>query len=130
MIKTLLRQLILGAYFLAVPSLALAAPQYAWKPAQSGADTLQQRFAPPDGFQRSPVTPGSWGEWLRGLELKPEGSPVLTFKGDKKWRQDVHAAIIDIDVGDRDLQQCADAIMRLRAEWLFASGRRGDIAFN
>lgn len=130
MIKTLLRQLILGAFFLAPPSLALAAPQYAWKPAQSGADTLQQRFAPPDGFQRSPVTPGSWGEWLRGLELKPEGSPVLTFKGDKKWRQDVHAAIIDIDVGDRDLQQCADAIMRLRAEWLFASGRRGDIAFN
>jgi hypothetical protein len=37
---------------------------------------------------------------------------------------------MDIDVGDRDLQQCADAIMRLRAEWLFSTGRKADIAFD
>jgi hypothetical protein len=45
-----------------------------------------------------------------------------------KWRQDVHVAVIDIDVGWRDLQQCADAIMRLRGEWLFSAGR--PVAFN
>ena len=55
---------------------------------------------------------------------------MLLHTGAPKPRQDVHVAVIDIDVGPRDLQQCADAIMRLRAEWQFASGRPGDIAFN
>lgn len=105
-----------------------AAPSYAWKPPSQ--ETLAARIAPPSGFTRVPVPSGSWGEWLRGLAMKPAGSPVLTFTGAPKWRQDVHVAVIDIDVGKRDLQQCADAIMRLRAEWLFASDRTNDIAFN
>ena len=62
--------------------------------------------------------------------MKPAGAPVLTYTGAPKWRQDVHEAVIDIDVGKRDLQQCADAIMRLRAEWLYASGRAREIGFN
>ena len=109
---------------------ALAAPMYAWRASDEGASTLADRIAPPSGFERTPTEPGSWGEWLRGLRMKPEGSPVLTYTGAPKWRQDVHVAVVDIDVGKRDLQQCADAIMRLRAEWLFASRRAGDIAFN
>lgn len=55
---------------------------------------------------------------------------MLLYTGTAKWRQDVHAAVIDIDVGKRDLQQCADALMRLRGEWLFASGRKNEISFN
>lgn len=114
----------------AAPHAATAAPAYAF-PAQSpSGETLAQRIAPPAGFDRVAVASGSWGEWLRGLRMKPQNAPVLTFTGDKKWRQDVHVAVVDIDVGKRDLQQCADAIMRLRAEWLFASDRTGDIAFN
>jgi hypothetical protein len=110
---------------------ALAAPTYAWKPADAAPlDTLQQRFPPPPGFQRVAAAPGSFAEWLRGLPMKPSGAPVLLHTGAKKWRQDVHLGVIDIDVGTRDLQQCADAVMRLRAEWLYANGRKRDIAFN
>lgn len=129
------RQIVLAAaIFAAMAQSALpvvAGPSYAWpSQAPASADTLELRIAPPAGFERVAVASGSWGEWLRGLRLKPAGSPVLTYTGAPKWRQDVHVAVVDIDVGKRDLQQCADAIMRLRAEWLYAAGRPGDIAFN
>ena len=114
---------------LAAPAAATAAPSYAWQYASSDA-TLEQRIAPPPGFTRTAVAQGSWAAWLRGLPMRPANAPVLIYTGAPKWRQDVHAAVIDIDVGKRDLQQCADAIMRLRAEWLFASDRKGDIRFN
>jgi hypothetical protein len=111
-------------------SAAAAAPAYAWRSPQDAAasGTLEQRIPPPPGFTRVAATPESWATWLRGLPLKPAGSPVLTYTGVPKWRQDVHVAVIDIDVGSRDLQQCADAIMRLRGEWLFSAGR--PVAFN
>ncbi len=116
---------------LAGSSGAAPAGQYAWRsemPAES--DRLGRRFAPPEGFVRIPVPEGSFAAWLRGLPLKPDGTSVLLHTGAPKWRQDVHAAVIDIDTGTRDLQQCADAVMRLRAEWQFARGETRRIAFN
>ena len=117
---------------LCVATAAAASPKYVWRSQASaeGADTLAQRISPPPGFERASVPAGSWAAWLRGLPLKPKGAPVLLYTGTAKWRQDVHAAVIDIDVGKRDLQQCADAIMRLRGEWLFAAGRKKEIGFN
>jgi hypothetical protein len=113
----------------AAPAAATAAPGYAWQFSPSD-ETLVQRIPPPPGFTRPAVATESWAAWLRGLPLKPANAPVLTYTGARKWRQDVHVAVVDIDVGKRDLQQCADAIMRLRGEWLFAAGRKRDIRFN
>jgi hypothetical protein len=116
---------------LAAPAAAQPGPPaYAWSGPVERAARLEQRVPPPAGFSRVPVTAGSFAEWLRGLPLKPEGSPVKLYTGAPKWRQDVHVAVIDIDVGKRDLQQCADAIMRLRAEWLYGQRRANEIAFN
>ncbi len=122
---------VLTIWFAAVAP-AHAEPRYAWRAGGAAAPggTLEQRFAPPEGFEREAVAAGSFAEWLRGLPMKAEGAPVLLHTGAHKWRQDVHAGVIDIDVGKRDLQQCADAIMRLRGEWLYSLGRKGDIAFN
>lgn len=121
-----------AAALLASPS-AMAAPAYSWletRPASASQATLTAEIPPPPGFERKAVPPGSFAAWLRDLPMKPKGSPVLLHTGALKSRQDVHASVIDIDVGKRDLQQCADAIMRLRAEWLYASGRAREIAFN
>lgn len=91
---------------------------------------LSESFEPPMGFARVPVAPGSYGAWLRHLPLAPAGTPVRNHDGSRKPNQDSAAAVIAIDVGERDLQQCADAVMRLRAEYLRAAGRREDLSFN
>ena len=72
------------------------------------------------GCRRVAVAAGSWGEWLRWLPLKPAGTKARLYNGQLKDRQDVVAAVVDIDVPPQDLQQCADAVIRLRAEYVFS----------
>lgn len=103
---------------------------YPWPRQYRNARKLAQSFQPPRGFRRIAVSPDSFAAWLRGLPMKPPGSKVRLHSGALKWRQDVHAGVIDIDTGRRDLQQCADAAMRLRAEYLLASGKAAQISFN
>jgi len=91
--------------------------------------TIQDRFKTPEGFVRIKTEEGSFGEYLRNLPLKSHGSKVYYYNGRVKGR-DVHEAVIDIDVGTRDLQQCADAVMRLRAEYLYGKGLYDRIHFN
>lgn len=109
---------------------ARANTAYPWLNGPPPSRVLAETIAPPPEFERAHAPPGSFAAWLRGLPLKPEGAPVRLYNGAQKFRQNVHAAVIDIDVGSKDLQQCADAIMRLRAEWLRAEGRTGEIGFN
>lgn len=116
---------------LASADTASARTPYGWlEPAAAPIATLAERVAPPSGFERVPAPKDSFASWLRGLPMRAAGTPVLTYTGAPKWRQDVHVAVVDIDIGKRDLQQCADAIMRLRAEWLYSLGRDSEIAFN
>jgi hypothetical protein len=96
----------------------------------SHGDSIKSRFETPAGFRRIKADRNSFGEYLRNLELKPEGTIVKNYDGSIKQPQDVYEAVLDIDVGDKDLQQCADAIMRLRVEYLYQQQRYDDIAFN
>ena len=102
------------------------ADDFPWNPTS---DRRLTDIPAPAGSKRLPAEEGSFGAWLRTLPLKPAGTPVRYFNGKTKAR-DVHVAVVDIDVGNRDLQQCADAVMRLRAEYLWAKGCDGQIAFN
>lgn len=88
-----------------------------------------QSIQPPAGFLRSPVTPGSFSEYLRCLPLKQENNIVYLYNGQPKTNQAAQFAVVDMDVGDRDLQQCADAVIRLRAEYLYQNARYDEIRF-
>jgi hypothetical protein len=89
-------------------------------------EPLEARFAPPPGFERVATSPGSFGAWLRGLPLAAEGLPVLTYRGDVLLPPDHEniAAVVAIDIGTADLQQCADSVIRLHAEWRWSQGAR------
>jgi hypothetical protein len=58
------------------------------------------------------------GEWLREISLKKDPG-IYLFNGRLRDDQSTHFAVLDMPVGDKDLQQCADALMRLRAEYFF-----------
>lgn len=83
----------------------------------------------PDGYKRISVEKNSFGDWLRHLPLK-DNNTVYLYNGEKKYNQQAQYRVIDIDVGNKDLQQCADAVMRLRAEYLYSVKKYNKINFN
>lgn len=94
-------------------------------------DSLEARFPTPPGYTRIALAPGSFGAWLRGLPLAAAGTPVLNNSGDAAFaaNDDYVAAVVAIDVGAGDLQQSADAVVRLHGEWLWSNDQLGAIGY-
>ena len=82
----------------------------------------------PPGFHRLPAPSNDFTVWLRQLPLKKDRT-VFLYNGQPKRNQDAQFAVLDVTVGHQDLQQCADAVMRLRAEYLYAQHRFPEIDF-
>lgn len=102
---------------------------YPWINNYSETNTLVNRIIAPDGFSKVSVTEGSFAQWLRHLPLKTGNPPVMLYDGSPRTYQEGHYAVVDIDVGERDLQQCADAIIRLYAEYAYSLAMFEKIAF-
>ncbi len=103
--------------------------KYTWLKNYNIDDAIINRIPLPEGYKRIQVEKGSFADWLRHLPLKEKGSPVLYYNGQKKYK-DVHYAVVDIDRGKEDLQQCADAVMRLKSEYHYSLNEFGKIHFN
>lgn len=82
----------------------------------------------PEGFTRPAYASGSFANWLRELALKPD-KRVYLFNGQLKKNQHAQYAVLEMSRSTTDLQQCADVLMRLRAEYLFSRQRYNDIRF-
>lgn len=83
---------------------------------------------PPDEFERMNADENSFAAYLRNIKLKKDKT-VYLYNGSPKRNQSAQYAVLDIPVPKVDLQQCADAVMRIRAEYLFAQKRFTEIVF-
>lgn len=103
---------------------------YSWLSEFLPENALTNRIPTPIDFQRTEIVKNSFGDWLRHLPLKVEGTQVLLHNGAMKGNQRAHFAVIDMDTGTQNLQQCADAIMRLKAEYHYGLQQFERIHFN
>lgn len=93
-------------------------------------DNVNTRFKTPAGHTRVPAAPGSFGAYLQSLPLKAAGTHTQTYTGNVARTDTYTAAVVDMSIGSQDLQQCADAVMRLRAEYLYHQNNYDAISFN
>ena len=120
--------LLVGALAMCASAAYAEPPPWPWLAAPHTGDVLEERFPAPEGFARVPLAAGSFGAFLRRLPLLPAAEPVRAFDG--RALGTPHAAVIALDVGARDLQQCADSALRLRVEHLWARGEQRRLAFH
>ncbi len=92
--------------------------------------TIEQRFKLPKGFKRVQTSPDSFQKYLHSLPLKPHQSNVLYYNGKVKPNNRIYDAVVDLPIGNKNLHQCADAIIRLRAEYLWNKKQYDAIHFN
>lgn len=106
------------------------AGQPAAKPAATASPTLHKvsDIALPAGYSRINGRDSSFASWLRQLPLKADNK-VYLYNGSLKPNQGAQYAVLDIPIGKKDLQQCADAVMRMRAEYFYRRGQFDRIWF-
>ncbi|NHF60905.1 DUF4846 domain-containing protein [Flavobacteriaceae bacterium TP-CH-4] len=92
--------------------------------------TIFSRFETPKGFEKVAVDSSSFGYFLRNLPLKEPDAPVLYYNGEVKPNSAIYEAVVALPIGKKDLHQCADAIIRLRADYLYQEKKYDSIHFN
>jgi hypothetical protein len=91
---------------------------------------ITERFPTLKGFSRTPIEVNSFANHLRKLPLKPDGTSVKYFNGKNKNNHNIYAAVVDLPIGTKDLHQCADAVIRLRADYLYKIKHYDQLHFN
>ncbi|MEO0813976.1 MAG: DUF4846 domain-containing protein, partial [Myxococcota bacterium] len=110
----------------AADSDATPTDEFPWT-VSSDSMSLRERVPTEEGHRRGPET--ARARFFRSLPVKAGRPEVRLFDGRRKSNQLAHHLVFDIDVGRRDLQQCADAAMRLWAEMLWARGESEAVCF-
>lgn len=82
----------------------------------------------PQGFNYVEEDDSVYSNWLLDLKLK-ESKIVYLYNGKLKSNQDVQYGVLNIDIGKKDLIQCADAAMKLKADYLFEKHLYDQIKF-
>lgn len=100
-----------------------------FEPINPKGNIVMTRFNTPEGYNRESLDSNSFAAFLQHLPLKPDGSEVKEFDGTIKPNYQTYLAVVDLPIGNQNLHQCADAVMRLRADYLFSQSRFNAISF-
>jgi len=82
----------------------------------------------PEGFSYVDDPDSAFSNWLLDLKFK-KSKTVYLYNGKLKSNQDAQYGVLNIDIGKKDLVQCADAAMKLRADHLFEKRLYDQIKF-
>lgn len=96
-------------------------------------ETMSSRILEPEGYSRVLYEDGvykSFSEYLREYPLKEDGTDVYLYNGNKKGYQSGHVAVFDLPIEKHDLQQCADSLLRVYAEYYWKRGEYDKISFH
>ncbi len=77
------------------------------------------RINTPNNFTRDEDLQGSFAQFVRNYPLRDNNSQVMLYNGKEKYNQNIHIAVFDMPLLEGDLQQCADSIMRMYAEYYY-----------
>ena len=95
--------------------------------------TIETKFNPPEGYER--VYNDDYSKFLRNFPLKKDNI-VKLYDGTNKdnysfeYNTEIWAAVLDYDIGTADLHQCADAVLYMRANYLYKQGLTKNLHFN
>lgn len=116
----------MGVVFLNTPA---RGNSYNWSADYDSSNALIRQIKTPPGYYRPQVETGSYAEWLRHLPIRLNQNEIYKYDGTPYRGHNANYAIVDIDIGTRDLLQCADIIMRFRAEFLYSRKMFDSISF-
>ncbi len=103
---------------------------YPWLPTMQDRPatvSLEVALPTPAGWNRLGAEEGTLSMWLRHLPVRADRSSVQTWDG--RTIRAPAAAVVAMDVGERDLQQCADTAIRLLSEYRWVAGTAESLAW-
>ncbi len=92
--------------------------------------TVIERFNTPVGFERQEFEKVAFPHYLRQLKLKATGSEILLHNGQPRYDQQSHIAVINQNIGNKNLHQCADAVIKQKADYHFTRKEYDKISFH
>jgi len=92
--------------------------------------TITSRILLPKNYKRASYLENSFSDYIQNYNLKPFGTQVINYDGNPYVYQEGHVGVLELPVPSNGLQQCADALIRMRAEYLWETNQKDKIGFN
>ena len=91
-----------------------------------GQKTIETKYNPPKGYERA--YNDDYSKFLREFPLK-KNNIVKYYDGEEKYNDNIWDAVFDYDIGKQDIHQCADAVLYMRANYLYTNGLKDKLHY-